>query len=327
MGATDDIREYVQELANLRERPCYVFVSRGILPRDCVKAHLHLTGLYADGGERPALDLLIDSPGGHVHAAYSFVCRLRRQFDHIRVYIPRAAKSAATLLSLGADELVLGELAELGPLDSQMPEEQEGDRPKYKSALNRIKALEQLREYALESHDLARRVIQGQTGLKISEASKLASQFTGIVAEPLFGKIDPLKVAESERSLAVGERYARRVLTRYMSWGEDDAKELVQTLVRGYPSHAYVLNSDELEELGLPVEEASVPEGMLLDRLYGALYGSRKEMFELIEPGLEDDEDEDTQSEGTEAQARGQEDGDAEAVSEEILEEVADGSE
>ena len=38
------------------------------------------------------------------------------------------AKSAATLLCLVADELVLGDVGELGPLDAQCDERQQADR-------------------------------------------------------------------------------------------------------------------------------------------------------------------------------------------------------
>jgi len=33
--------------------------------------------------------------------------------------VPRYAKSAATLLALGADRILLGKFAEIGPLDAQ----------------------------------------------------------------------------------------------------------------------------------------------------------------------------------------------------------------
>jgi hypothetical protein len=45
---------------------------------------------------------------------------LRTQFDYIRCFVPLQAKSAATMLALGCDEVVLGLHSELGPIDPQI---------------------------------------------------------------------------------------------------------------------------------------------------------------------------------------------------------------
>jgi ClpP class serine protease len=38
----------------------------------------------------------------------------------LRVIVPNIAKSAATLFALGADEILMGYLSELGPIDPQV---------------------------------------------------------------------------------------------------------------------------------------------------------------------------------------------------------------
>jgi len=65
------------------------------------------------------LDLLITSPGGSAEATESIVVYLRARFDHIRAIIPVAAMSAATMLALGCDEIVMGAHSQLGPIDPQ----------------------------------------------------------------------------------------------------------------------------------------------------------------------------------------------------------------
>ncbi len=65
------------------------------------------------------LDILIHSPGGSAEAAESLVEYLRERFDHIRVFVPVAAMSAATMIALSADELVMGQHSQLGPIDPQ----------------------------------------------------------------------------------------------------------------------------------------------------------------------------------------------------------------
>ena len=66
------------------------------------------------------LDLLLHSPGGSPQAAEQTIEYLRTRFDHIRAIVPLQAKSAATMMALGCDEIVLGAHSELGPIDPQI---------------------------------------------------------------------------------------------------------------------------------------------------------------------------------------------------------------
>ena len=66
------------------------------------------------------LDVLLHSPGGSPTATESIVRLLRSRHSPIRFIVPDTAKSAATMLALSGDEILLGEAAELGPIDPQM---------------------------------------------------------------------------------------------------------------------------------------------------------------------------------------------------------------
>lgn len=72
-------------------------------------------GLDGEAG----LDLIIHSPGGTPDATEAIVHYLRSKFDHIRVFVPQAAMSAATMLACAADEIVMGKHSSLGPIDPQ----------------------------------------------------------------------------------------------------------------------------------------------------------------------------------------------------------------
>lgn len=67
------------------------------------------------GVEERELDLIIHSPGGDPQAAEQIVEYLRTQFDSIRCFVPLQAKSAATMIALGCDEIFMGHHSELGP--------------------------------------------------------------------------------------------------------------------------------------------------------------------------------------------------------------------
>ena len=71
------------------------------------------------GLKRPKLDLILHSPGGSAAAAEAIVLYLRSKFKNVRVIVPQAAMSAATMLACSADEIVLGKHSFLGPIDPQ----------------------------------------------------------------------------------------------------------------------------------------------------------------------------------------------------------------
>ena len=68
----------------------------------------------------PKLDILIHSPGGFAEATETIVEEIRRKFGFVRFIVPSFAKSAATMMAMSGDEILIDEDAELGPIDPQM---------------------------------------------------------------------------------------------------------------------------------------------------------------------------------------------------------------
>ncbi len=66
------------------------------------------------------LDLMINSPGGSPTAAEKVVLTCRSYADSFRVIVPQTAMSAATMVAMGADSILMTPTAELGPIDPQM---------------------------------------------------------------------------------------------------------------------------------------------------------------------------------------------------------------
>lgn len=71
-------------------------------------------------GKVNKLDLFIDSGGGDIDAACKMVKTLRQYFGKFSILIPYMVKSAATLLALNAEELVMCKSSELGVADPQV---------------------------------------------------------------------------------------------------------------------------------------------------------------------------------------------------------------
>lgn len=67
-----------------------------------------------------AVDVILHSPGGLPEAAESLVAMLRNKFKHVRFIIPNIAKSAATMMAMSGNEVLMDANAELGPVDPQL---------------------------------------------------------------------------------------------------------------------------------------------------------------------------------------------------------------
>ena len=72
------------------------------------------------------VDILLHSPGGSAEATESIVAMLRHRFSHVRFIIPNVAKSAATMLAMSGEQVLMDDRSELGPTDPQMIFSQEG---------------------------------------------------------------------------------------------------------------------------------------------------------------------------------------------------------
>ncbi len=195
------------------------------------------------------LELLIHSPGGSADIAYQLVRFFRHHCKKLNVIVPLEAKSAATLMCLGADGIYMGEFAELGPIDVQIQNPIEKGS-KSISPLDEFKSAEFLREYAVEILDTFTLLIVRRSGMSLKESLHESLHFTTEIMRPLYEQLDPLEIGEYKRALAIGEEYADRLLAMAKN---PRAKEIAQALLSKYPSHGFIIDRTEARGLGLPV--------------------------------------------------------------------------
>jgi len=196
------------------------------------------------------VEILLHSPGGHADIAYRVMKFFRRRFTTVNVIVPLVAKSAATLICLGADAIFMGELAELGPLDVQINDPvDKGEAPT--SPVNDFKSMEYLREYAVDILDYFIMEIVERSGMSIREAIHESIPAAVGIIRPLYEKIDPLDLGDHKRALAVGEEYAKRLLKQVRN---PKSEQIVDQLVWKYPSHDFAVDFEECRALGLPVD-------------------------------------------------------------------------
>lgn len=162
--------------------------------------------------------MLLLSDGGKIEPAYliSKVCK-RLSKDKFVVSIPRKAKSAATLICLGADEVHMGFLSELGPIDPQI-----GGFP----ALGLANALE-----------------------KIASLSTKFPASAEMFAKYLTANLNIRDLGYFERINESAVQYAQRLLggkTFPSGWTADS---LADHLTNHYKDHSFVIDADEASRL------------------------------------------------------------------------------
>lgn len=214
------------------------------------------------------LDVIVHSLGGYPGSAYK-IARLLQQFgDGFTVIIPQHAKSAATLLSLGAKQILMTEAAELGPIDTQIPHPHEPEERI--SALEGMKGLEAVSGFCHRFLHETMMLVLGQTGRSIKDSLQLATEFAAPVVRPLFEQIDPMDLGRYKRALEIGQEYALRLLNS-AGYSEELAQTISEKLVNGYPQHEFVIDIREAQLLGLRAESVDTMLGITARLAIGQL--------------------------------------------------------
>ena len=104
-------------------------------------------------GPDDELMLMINSPGGDLLAAERIVniCRSYSANGRYSVIVPKMAKSAATMIALGAHQILMGPTSELGPIDPQILMTLAGDGPRLVPAHEVIESYDELISRAEQS--------------------------------------------------------------------------------------------------------------------------------------------------------------------------------
>lgn len=97
---------------------CYITgdrenISTRIAPDVIRFFHRHLE----NSGPQRRIDLFLYTRGGDILTPWRLVNLIREYTDHFSVLIPYRAYSAGTLICLGADEIIMTKMGELGPID------------------------------------------------------------------------------------------------------------------------------------------------------------------------------------------------------------------
>lgn len=239
-------KKQIEELESLRGRRVISYVTGDRQPNlgaqiaPDVFPLVH--NLLAGTDHAASLDLFIYSTGGMTMAAWGLMNILREFADSISVLIPYRALSTATLIALGANEIVMSRLGQLSPVDPSV--NTPFNPPASQAGLFLPVSVEDVRGFL----DLARE----EVGLK--DMQSLASVFSLLAAD-----VKPMALGNVYREKEQIKLLTEKLLRLHIP---DSSKErigpIVETFTRKLFSHDYLIGRREAKDiLGPEVVDAS----------------------------------------------------------------------
>lgn len=207
----------------------------------------------------PNLMMILVTPGGDADAAYKMTRYIQEEYEKFIVFVPGICKSAGTLCVLGANEIVMCDEGELGPLDVQLYKKDEIGELSSGLVLGEALSVTQSQAFSMfEKYMLdIKRNSSGQISFKM--AAEIAGQLVVGLFEPVYRQVDPMLIGEVQRSMTVAEDYGRRLQVRSRNFTE----EALLLLIQSYPSHSFVIDRREATQLFRNVREANKSEESL----------------------------------------------------------------
>jgi hypothetical protein len=111
------------------------------------------------------------------------------------------------------------------------------------------------------------------------DAADRAARLAGRALAPLYARVDPIRLAEQAHGVQLSGDYIVRVLRRFRSDVDaPSARRLADALVTGYASHGFVVDREELLEIGLAHGVPEAAEAPLVDEVADALLACREDV-------------------------------------------------
>lgn len=210
------------------------------------------------------ISLILHSRGGDTSVGWS-LCNLIRSFcKNFEVIIPSRAHSAATLLCLGADKIIMTKQATLGPID-----------PNVNTPLNpMIPGAGPNARVGVSVESIKGFVQLAKEEFSISESADMAT-----ILSVLASNVHPLVLGNVFRAKSHIRMLARKLLEIHFSDKQDSQKmdKIIDFLCSESGSHDYTINRTEARDsLGLNIDKPDMD-----------MYNIIKDIYQDIENELE----------------------------------------
>jgi hypothetical protein len=189
--------------------------------------------------EKQKVGLLVVSNGGDPTVSWRIITMLRERFKEIVVLLPFSAYSAATLLALGANEIIMHPFSNLGPVDPQLKYVRKiPGQPGQKDTSEEIRfGSEDLRHFL----DFVKTDVGISDQEQLERALELACKDVGAI---------PIGVSKRGSYLALS--MSEKLLSMHMK-DNTKAKSITEALNKSFYHHGYPLSRSEAKDIGLPI--------------------------------------------------------------------------
>ncbi len=193
------------------------------------------------------------------------------------VMVLSKCKSAGTIIALGATDIWMSQSAEFGPIDVQLRKPDEvGERT---SGLTPMQAMSVLENQSLSMFKRHFRQLRFDADLVFSTkmAAEIATSATVGLLGPIFNQIDPIRLAEVDRSMRISADYGERL-------GMENLRDnALERLLAKYPAHSFVIDRLEATEIFKEIEDPpeDFKEFIEVFEGFGNLYLEREDTFFL----------------------------------------------
>jgi len=236
-------RKYLKKLEQHTKRNTILYASNWTQTKNVPSELISITDEDVEGFMEAAsglsgnLDLIIHSPGGSGGVTEALVTYLRSKFNHIRVIIPYAAMSAATMLACSGDEIVMGAHSFIGPIDPQIV------------------------------------VYNKNLGVQLIPAQAIIDQFNRAKKEcienpknvgvwlPILEQYGPALIIQCEEAIKLSEELVEKWLRTYMFRNNEEAKKKSDEVAKKLSNHSMFLSHgrrigrDQAKEFGLEIRD------------------------------------------------------------------------
>jgi len=177
--------------------------------------------------EKPKAYFLVNSPGGGVTSTYKIARVLRTYFSDVKVVVPHVAASGGTLLAIMGNEIVMGAMSHLSPLDVQ----------------TRYKGMGVSTTTFVRTFDRWVKTFSTKTPDEAPYPEKA-----------MVDKLDPIVMEEISGVIRASLGYVKEILE---GAGYKNAEEIAEKMVFKLGYHSQVIHRDLAKDMGLNIKKDS----------------------------------------------------------------------
>lgn len=212
-------------------------------------------------GDVDKITLYLYTRGGNTLAAWTLVNLIRNFCKDFEVIVPFNCHSAGTLISLGANRIVMTKQATLGPIDPSVNGPLNPSVPGTNNPNAKVPVSVEFVDAYLQ---------MAKSELKITDQESLAK-----ILIDLSKHIHPLTLGQVYKSKSQIQMLAEKLL-EHQKISKENKKSIIKFLCSESGSHDYTIHRKEAKNLGLEIEKPDMD-----------LYNIIKEIYDDIESELE----------------------------------------